>query len=290
MAECVSVIVPTIGRIPYLENCIRSLCRQSKKPDEILIVDNSPDKRARLVFDGLRTNRVPLRYLHEPRQGAAYARNTGIRKAACDLIAFIDDDCTADNRWLSELTKAHRRHPAAFIRGVNRNGLPDNFFATLNYYKEEMFIGSGFRLATGKNSAWLDSKNFLVSRTILARYHLQFRHYAIYQDIDFSLQILKSGAEIATAPRAVVCHFNRSGLLPSLHKWILLGIDRRRFQQAWVRRRVIIYQTPHKTASEKTVEKKLSPVWRGKGLWYRIRFWFWYRISVYVTNFSYRFS
>jgi glycosyltransferase involved in cell wall biosynthesis len=37
----VSVIVPTIGRAASLQRMLESLCRQSIKPDEVIIADGS---------------------------------------------------------------------------------------------------------------------------------------------------------------------------------------------------------------------------------------------------------
>ena len=39
--------------------------------------------------------------------GLSGARNTGVRRATGDVVAFIDDDARADHRWLEVLTRVH---------------------------------------------------------------------------------------------------------------------------------------------------------------------------------------
>jgi len=49
------------------------------------------------------------------RIGLSYARNTGAREAKSDIVAFIDDDAFADERWLENLTR-HYQDPT--VMGV----------------------------------------------------------------------------------------------------------------------------------------------------------------------------
>ena len=46
-----------------------------------------------------------VEYIFLPRRdlGLGYARNTGVRNAKGDIIAFTDDDCIVDPLWLKEI-------------------------------------------------------------------------------------------------------------------------------------------------------------------------------------------
>jgi len=72
---------------------------------EILVVDNHSSDETRQVVESLQ-RRYPdrIRYFFEPEQGISYARNAGIREARGEILAFIDDDETADPGWLQNLT------------------------------------------------------------------------------------------------------------------------------------------------------------------------------------------
>src|SRR2546422_968332 len=47
--------------------------------------------------------RLPVRYVRENAPGTARARNRGVVEATGELIAFTDDDCIVDSRWLNGL-------------------------------------------------------------------------------------------------------------------------------------------------------------------------------------------
>ena len=58
-----------------------------------------------------------IRYIHNSLFGASSARNTGIRAAQGDMIAFIDDDCTAQSDWLSVLGRFFDDEPRVGLVG-----------------------------------------------------------------------------------------------------------------------------------------------------------------------------
>lgn len=97
----VSVIVPTYNRARLLEQAIRSVQRQTYTHLEIIIVDDaSTDDTAALVRN---SNDARIRHVrHHCNRGGAAARNTGIRSARGEYIAFLDDD----DQWEPEKTAA----------------------------------------------------------------------------------------------------------------------------------------------------------------------------------------
>lgn len=104
----VSVIVCTYNRSRILGATIESIVAQAFPQSlawEILVIDNNSTDETRQVVDHFRC-RYPerIRYLFEPLQGISYARNTGVREARGEILAFIDDDETADADWLQNLT------------------------------------------------------------------------------------------------------------------------------------------------------------------------------------------
>jgi heptose III glucuronosyltransferase len=87
-----SVIVPCRNAEPYLATCLESLAAQTRRIDEVLLVeDGSTDGSA----DTLRrfAQRHPnFILLDGPRVDAAAARNAGLERASGDWIGFADAD------------------------------------------------------------------------------------------------------------------------------------------------------------------------------------------------------
>jgi glycosyltransferase involved in cell wall biosynthesis len=98
----VSVVVCTAGRrAEGLSRLLASLHLVIDSNFEVIVVDNGPTPSA--AADPMT---VGCRVVHEPRRGLDRARNRGIREARGDIVAFIDDDCEADTKWLHGLRAA----------------------------------------------------------------------------------------------------------------------------------------------------------------------------------------
>lgn len=104
----ISVVVATRERPEALATLLPSLLAQQHPQFEIIVVDNAPLTSA--TADVVRNSDDPrLRLLTEPTQGVSNARNSGVRAARHEWVAFVDDDVVVDADWLSELaaTIAH---------------------------------------------------------------------------------------------------------------------------------------------------------------------------------------
>jgi glycosyltransferase involved in cell wall biosynthesis len=95
----VSVIVPTRDRPEYLLAAAKSVFAQRLLPAEVLIIDDGSGAGAAEALKLLpRQTRVPIRRIEGPRRGPSAARNVGLREAAGEVVAFLDDD----DLWLAQ--------------------------------------------------------------------------------------------------------------------------------------------------------------------------------------------
>lgn len=93
----VSVVIPTKDRPEMLRRAVLSVIGQTYAPVELIVVDDGSADPAREAIDDLESGdleRFVIRR-HEENQGGSAARNTGIREARGEYIAFLDDD----DRW-----------------------------------------------------------------------------------------------------------------------------------------------------------------------------------------------
>lgn len=96
----VSVLIPTIGRYPYLRVLLSQLRSQTVPPVEIIVVDQtSPSLRdTGLAVD---FQDLPLRILYRDKPGQCSSRNAGINESTGDYILLLDDDVEVPP-WLIE--------------------------------------------------------------------------------------------------------------------------------------------------------------------------------------------
>ena len=116
----VSVVVCTYNRAALLTRTVESLFAQKTAATfEILAIDNNSSDNTPAVIASLQTKSpITLRYIHEPRQGNAYARNTGVEQAHAPVVAFIDDDVVAADDWVDTIKSVFEGNPQlSFIGG-----------------------------------------------------------------------------------------------------------------------------------------------------------------------------
>lgn len=103
-----TVIVCAYNEARYIEPCLRSLVGQSRRPDEILVVNNASDDSTRQVAESVGGVSV----VDEPRKGLVRARETGRLSAGGDLLVYLDADCRAPRDWLKTVEARFARRPA----------------------------------------------------------------------------------------------------------------------------------------------------------------------------------
>ncbi|WP_025843182.1 glycosyltransferase family 2 protein [Porphyromonas gingivicanis] len=93
----VSVLIPVYGVELYIEECLRSVLRQTYTPLEIILVDDaSPDQSIELAErviaqDNRYRHQVHI-VRHEKNLGIVGARITALKKAQGELLFFLDSD------------------------------------------------------------------------------------------------------------------------------------------------------------------------------------------------------
>lgn len=107
----VSVVIPTHNRSSRLVRAVDSVLRQTYSRLEIIVVDDcSSDNTAEAIA---RLDDSRIRYVrHDHNLGGAAARNTGIRLAQGEFIAFLDDDDEWEPTKTEEQLTLLRHYPA----------------------------------------------------------------------------------------------------------------------------------------------------------------------------------
>jgi glycosyltransferase involved in cell wall biosynthesis len=103
----ISVVIPTYQRPELLMRCLHALSEQEFEKDayEVIVVSDGPDELTKHIADAWNDSyETPFRYVALPvKKGPAAARNAGWRASSAPLIAFTDDDCMPDKRWLQQI-------------------------------------------------------------------------------------------------------------------------------------------------------------------------------------------
>src|SRR5438105_2062745 len=109
----ISVVVPCFDSCRYLGETLRSLFEQTRRPDEVIVVDDGSADRRTLAVLGKLPEGVKL--LRQANAGPGAARNLGVRAAKGDLILPLDSDDLLEPEALASYEKALHDDPDAWF-------------------------------------------------------------------------------------------------------------------------------------------------------------------------------
>jgi len=120
MKKRLTVLVCTHNRADLLRGALESLEGQSleRARFEVLVVDNaSTDSTSTVVAECAARGAIDVRCVREEELGLDAARNRGIREAAGEIVAFLDDDARAQSDWAAGILAGFERHDAPILGG-----------------------------------------------------------------------------------------------------------------------------------------------------------------------------
>lgn len=87
-----SVVMPMYNVASFLPQTLRSICSQTLRDFEVIAVDDGSTDATRQIADGIAEIDSRFRCVHQAHQGAACARNRGMRLATGTYLMFLDGD------------------------------------------------------------------------------------------------------------------------------------------------------------------------------------------------------
>lgn len=213
--RAVSVVVTTysIHAAERVLRCVRSLKNQTLKPTELILVLD-PDEVLTEFFNASAPEGT--RIVVSDDFGLSNARNTGIRSASGEIVAFIDDDATADKTWLETLANSYDDPSVVcvggFVEPVWEGGQPAWFPAELSWLVGCSYEGlpkytTQVRNPIGCNMSFRKSVFYSVGhfRTSIGRFG---RNLISGEETELCIRIIAAlpSAKILYNPGAVVYH------------------------------------------------------------------------------------
>lgn len=214
----ISVIIPVYKVEDYIENSLISVCNQTFKDFEVLIVDNnSPDNSIVIAERILSSARINYRVVEQRIQGLPAARNMGIMEAKGEWLISIDPDDTIAPNFLDELYKESTSNSLDVVfsrfQEVDENHLFDFDVATstdcMVIYKTDDLLN---KLLTRRLPLMVS--NLFIKKDVFKRFNLTFDEDVILgADLLLLWRLLKTQNQIGYINKPMYNHFFRSDSL-----------------------------------------------------------------------------
>ena len=214
----ISVIIPNWNGRSLLEDCLKSLIKQTFKDFEIILVDNGSTDDS---IDYVANNFPEVKIIKlSKNMGFAKAINKGVKKTLADYVAFLNNDTEVDKDWLKNLISCANSHPE--VVSVNSK--------LLNFYDRKKIDGVGIlvnEVGQARSIGWQeqDSGQFekeqyifgasggaaLFRRTDFIKVGMFDENYFMYcEEVDFAFRAQFLGYKSIYCPGAVVYHKHKA--------------------------------------------------------------------------------
>lgn len=115
----ITVLIPTYNRAEILSETLDAMCvvKRDNLAVEFVVIDNNSKDNTKAVVESF-IERLPIRYLFEPRSGKNCALNKALDELKLgEIVVFTDDDVMPGPDWLQEIYGVCKRWPNHGIFG-----------------------------------------------------------------------------------------------------------------------------------------------------------------------------
>ena len=187
----IDVIIPTIGREPYLHQVLKDLALQTHLPKQVIVVEQNPDFNGKRGLGFINSQTWPFKIIHHftHQTGVCNARNVAMNHIDSDYVFMADDDIRFSSYFLEQALET--------ILGYKFNAttfscLQDGEEEKIKQFMQWPTFGSGCSII---KSDFLKQVSFNMA--------LEF---GFGEDVDFGMQLRNLGVDVIYIPEIKISH------------------------------------------------------------------------------------
>ena len=194
----VSVIIPIYNTAAYLRKALDSICGQTLKELEIILIDDGSTDGSRGIIEEYAERDARIRWYAQPNQGQGVARNTALALATGRYIYFMDSDDLLGRDALRHCHEECERHKLDFAFFDAETILEDRHTPNLYDYRrkgivDENKLWNGIELLDfeiNHRKLLISPCLFFTRRSFLERCFKGFPSGIIHEDHIFAMDVL----------------------------------------------------------------------------------------------------
>lgn len=236
----ISILIPAHNEEKSIGACVRSCLVQSRKPDEVVVVDDGSTDRTAEILASF-GDKIRVISIAKATGNKSHAQEYGLKFIKGDVFIATDGDTVLDKDFVKYVEQDFKERPeimsvAGYVRSVKYNWLTAcrafEYAVGQNIHKlAQHYIGFLF-VIPGAAGAF---------RTKAFFQHIPFEHDTLTEDLDFTYRLHKQGLKIYYDRRAIVYTQDPA----TLHSYI--NQMRRWFGGGWqclVKHRALVVKEP----------------------------------------------
>lgn len=185
-----SIVIPLYNKKNFIKNTILSVLNQSFQDFEIIIVEDCSTDDSKKRVDEINSDKLKI-IQHTVNKGLSASRNTGIKSASSDYIAFLDADDLWMPNYLEKIYDLIHKFPEASLYATNYEEVYPNQIKILPKTKlkstEIDLIIEDFFLTNLSQTIYCPS-SFCVKKPVFETVGCFNENIEIGEDVDFNIK------------------------------------------------------------------------------------------------------
>ena len=107
----ISIVMPAYNSEKYISEAIESVCNQSYKNWELVIVDDGSTDHTSKIIEDYASKDSRIRVFHRKNEGVSMARNFALNQISGEYVTFIDSDDVYHSNRLQKMLQVFEQHP-----------------------------------------------------------------------------------------------------------------------------------------------------------------------------------
>lgn len=212
MAISLSCIIPTLNRGAVLASTVGQLLAQQTRPDEIILVDQTPqvDSATEGILRAWQDQGL-IQWIRQPEANASKARNAGAVAASGEILLFLDDDIQIPPNFIEAHANNYHLPKVVAVAG---QVLETERSVTMKppYRPDDPELGwirFPKNYAERCQTVWMASGNFSIRRDVYFEVGGMDENYergAFREESDFAMRFLQKGYRFQFDPQASIVH------------------------------------------------------------------------------------
>lgn len=205
-----SVIITAYNVESYIEECVKSVCNQTYRNLEIIIVDDGSTDQSGTICENFAKEDERITVIHRPNGGVSLARNIGLAASSGEYIAFVDGDDYLDTSMYESLVSCIEQYSSQMA--------VCSFYFTYGAKKKKYkkCMQDGEYVPTEYLQAWMKTPfdyyysvvwNKIFRLDVMKENKLWFDETLIVmEDLKLTLELLSHITSIAVCAKALYCY------------------------------------------------------------------------------------
>ena len=207
-----SIIIPVYNRPDEADELLASLCEQTFKDFEVIVVEDGSTVDCKDVVERY-ASLLDVKYFEKPNSGPGQTRNYGAERSQGEYLIIVDSDCILPPGYLAAIEQELQTSPADAFGGPDRaHASFTDIQKAINYSMTSFFTTGGIRGGKKKIDKFYPRSFNMGIRADVYRKLGGFSKMRFGEDIDFSIRIFKGGYRCRLFLDAWVYHKRRTDL------------------------------------------------------------------------------